>query len=150
VLRRRTCFVLHTKVLFRWFTIRVARWFVFKPKIPIWVNFGGPQIGKCLYIKWPLGVFFGDLGYFMTICYVLYSFGTFFPVWVSCTKKNLATLFTIAHIWMTQQNGNFVVFFRQQDIERLLNNNEGTKALYMYVKYLENITELWYIHLLPV
>jgi hypothetical protein len=20
----------------------VARWFVFKPKIPIWVNFGGP------------------------------------------------------------------------------------------------------------
>jgi hypothetical protein len=21
---------------------RVARWFVFKPKIPIWVNFGGP------------------------------------------------------------------------------------------------------------
>jgi hypothetical protein len=23
-------------------TSRVARWFVFKPKIPIWVNFGGP------------------------------------------------------------------------------------------------------------
>jgi hypothetical protein len=22
--------------------IRVARWFIFKPKIPIWVNFGGP------------------------------------------------------------------------------------------------------------
>jgi hypothetical protein len=22
--------------------IRVARWFVFKPKIPIWGNFGGP------------------------------------------------------------------------------------------------------------
>jgi hypothetical protein len=21
---------------------RVARWFIFKPKIPIWVNFGGP------------------------------------------------------------------------------------------------------------
>jgi hypothetical protein len=21
---------------------RVARWFVFNPKIPIWVNFGGP------------------------------------------------------------------------------------------------------------
>jgi hypothetical protein len=21
---------------------RVARWFLFKPKIPIWVNFGGP------------------------------------------------------------------------------------------------------------
>jgi hypothetical protein len=23
-------------------SVRVARWFVFKPKIPIWVNFGGP------------------------------------------------------------------------------------------------------------
>jgi hypothetical protein len=22
--------------------IRVARWFIFKPKFPIWVNFGGP------------------------------------------------------------------------------------------------------------
>jgi hypothetical protein len=21
---------------------RVARWYIFKPKIPIWVNFGGP------------------------------------------------------------------------------------------------------------
>jgi hypothetical protein len=35
---------------------------------------------------------FGDLGYFMTLWYILYSFGTFFPVLVSCTKKNLATL----------------------------------------------------------
>jgi hypothetical protein len=24
------------------FTTRFARWFLFKPKIPIWVNFGGP------------------------------------------------------------------------------------------------------------
>jgi hypothetical protein len=26
---------------------RVARWFLFKPNIPIWVNFGGPVIEKC-------------------------------------------------------------------------------------------------------
>jgi hypothetical protein len=26
---------------------RVARWFIFKPKIEIWVHFGGPYIGKC-------------------------------------------------------------------------------------------------------
>jgi hypothetical protein len=25
----------------------VARWYIFKPKISIWVNFGGPQNGKC-------------------------------------------------------------------------------------------------------
>jgi hypothetical protein len=29
---------------------RVARWFIFKPKIPILVNFGGPWNGKCWYI----------------------------------------------------------------------------------------------------
>jgi hypothetical protein len=32
----------------------------------------------------------------MTIWYILYSFGDFFPVLVSCTKKNLATLFMTA------------------------------------------------------
>jgi hypothetical protein len=63
----------------------VARWFIFEPKIPIWVNFGGPYIGQCLYILWPFGVFNGHLEYFMTICYI-------FPVLVSCTKENLATL----------------------------------------------------------
>jgi hypothetical protein len=26
---------------------RVARWFVFKPKIPTWVNFGRTWKGKC-------------------------------------------------------------------------------------------------------
>jgi hypothetical protein len=43
-------------------------------------------------ILWPFGISYIDSGYFMTIGYILYSFGTFFPVLVSCTKKNLATL----------------------------------------------------------
>jgi hypothetical protein len=25
---------------------KVARWFISKPKIPVWVNLGGPLIGK--------------------------------------------------------------------------------------------------------
>jgi hypothetical protein len=25
-----------------WLRVRVARWFIFKPKIPIWVNFARP------------------------------------------------------------------------------------------------------------
>jgi hypothetical protein len=33
--------------------IRVARWFIFKPKIPIWTKFGGPWNGKYLM----LGIF---------------------------------------------------------------------------------------------
>jgi hypothetical protein len=27
---------------------RVARWYIFKPKIPIWLTFGGPWRGKVL------------------------------------------------------------------------------------------------------
>jgi hypothetical protein len=29
---------------------RVARRYIFKPKIPIWVHFGGPWNVKCWYI----------------------------------------------------------------------------------------------------
>jgi hypothetical protein len=40
---------------------KVARWFVFKPKIPIWENFGGPLNGKCWCILWPFGIVCGHL-----------------------------------------------------------------------------------------
>jgi hypothetical protein len=78
-------------------TYRAARWFVFKPKIPIGVNFGGPLIGKCVilnghleyfrhlgyfmtiwYILWPFGTFYDHLVHFMTIWYMLWPFGTFY------------------------------------------------------------------------
>jgi hypothetical protein len=75
--------------------IRVARWFVFKPKIPIWVNFGGSCYGKSWYILWPFGLFYGHWKYFMAIRYILWYFGIFFPVLVFWTKKNLASLVII-------------------------------------------------------
>jgi hypothetical protein len=71
---------------------RVARWFVFKPKIQIWVNFGGPQHEKCLYVLWPSGIIYSHLVKFMFVWYSLWSFGIFFPFWYVWTKKNLATL----------------------------------------------------------
>jgi hypothetical protein len=40
-----------------WIKFRVARWFIFKPKISILLKFGGPLIGKCWYILWPFGIF---------------------------------------------------------------------------------------------
>jgi hypothetical protein len=55
---------------------RVAR-YILKPKIPIWVNFGGPLIGKCRYLLWPIGIFDGHLGYFIATWYIMCSFGTF-------------------------------------------------------------------------
>jgi hypothetical protein len=39
------------------------------------------------------GIFYDHLVHFVFIWYILCSFGTFFPLWVSCTKKNLAALF---------------------------------------------------------
>jgi hypothetical protein len=58
-------------------------------KIPIWVNFGGAEIGKYLMAIWnlsqPFGKFNDHLVHFVLIWYI-------FPVLVSCTKKNLATL----------------------------------------------------------
>jgi hypothetical protein len=46
---------------------RVARWNVFKPKIRIWVNFGGPWNEK-------IGVFYGHLEYITAIWYILWPF----------------------------------------------------------------------------
>jgi hypothetical protein len=51
--------------------LRVARWHIFKPKIPIWLNFGGSCNGRCWYILWPLGIFYRNLVY---IC-ILWPFG---------------------------------------------------------------------------
>jgi hypothetical protein len=66
---------------------RVARWYIFIPKIPIWVYFGGPWIGKCWHILLPFGIFYGHLVYFMTIWYILWLFGIYFLSFGSCTKK---------------------------------------------------------------
>jgi hypothetical protein len=78
--------------------VRVARWFAFKPKIPICVNFGSVLQWKILEYftkhlvyytaignnSWPFGIFCCHLVYFV-------SFGIFLPVLVFCSKKNLPT-----------------------------------------------------------
>jgi hypothetical protein len=63
-----------------WFEIWVARWFVFKPKITIWVNFG-------ILAMEDVGIFYGRLVYFMAIWHILLQLGKFermryiSPVW---------------------------------------------------------------------
>jgi hypothetical protein len=71
---------------------RVARWFVFKPKIPIWVNFGGSWNGKSWYIYMTIWRILLPLEIFNVHLVYLSSFGIFSPVLVFCSKKNLATL----------------------------------------------------------
>jgi hypothetical protein len=76
---------------FETLAVRVARWFIFKPKIPIWVNSWGPWIGKCLYTYLlPFWIFCRHFGYFMTICYIWYIlciFGTFYRFWYHVRRK---------------------------------------------------------------
>jgi hypothetical protein len=71
---------------------RVARWHIFEPKIPIWVNFGGSCNGRCWYILWPFDLFYSRLVYFAAIWYIWYKIGINFHVLVFCIEKNLATL----------------------------------------------------------
>jgi hypothetical protein len=49
---------------------RVARWYIFKPKIPIWVHFVGSRNGKCFFL-WSFGLLYGHLVYFTAIWYFL-------------------------------------------------------------------------------
>jgi hypothetical protein len=64
---------------------RVARWYNFKQKVPILVNFVGSCSKRCRYMLWPFGIFFSPFGKIYVIWYI-------FPVSVCCTEKNLATL----------------------------------------------------------
>jgi hypothetical protein len=57
----RCCFLVFAQVV-----DRVARWFLFKPKIPNWVNFEG------LYLDWKM------LIYFMALWNILQAFGIFY------------------------------------------------------------------------
>jgi hypothetical protein len=60
---------------------RVARWIVFKPKIPILLKFGGPWNRKC-YILWPFRIFYGRWYNLQPFGIVyIWSFGIFFPFW---------------------------------------------------------------------
>jgi hypothetical protein len=68
---------------------RVARWFLFRPKIPIWVYFAGSWNRKCCYIFWSFGIFYDHWVYIMAFTYFIVIF---FPALVYRTKKNLATL----------------------------------------------------------
>jgi hypothetical protein len=64
--------------------------YIFRPKIAIWVNFGGSCNGRCWYILCTFGVFYGHLIYFMTIWYILWSFGippAWHPFWCIVHRK---------------------------------------------------------------
>jgi hypothetical protein len=66
---------------------RVARWFVFKPKIQIWENMEGIAMED-------VGIIYGHLVHFTVFCYILLTFGivrgslVYFPLfWCFVPRK---------------------------------------------------------------
>jgi hypothetical protein len=53
---------------------RVARWYIFKPKILIWVNFDDVGMET-------VGVFKGHSEFVTAILYILWPFGNLVPIW---------------------------------------------------------------------
>jgi hypothetical protein len=49
--------------------------FFTNPKIPIWANFGGPEVGKCWCIIRPFGILYDHWGNLMIIWYIFSSLG---------------------------------------------------------------------------
>jgi hypothetical protein len=64
----------------------------FQTKNPNLGKFWRAQGWKMLIYFKLFGIFYRHWGYFVTIWYILCSFGTFFPAWVIIEEKNLATL----------------------------------------------------------
>jgi hypothetical protein len=66
---------------------RVARWYFFKPKLPIWVNFGGPKNEKCCYILCPYGIYYFHLVYSMVIWKFYCNLVCFSTFWYIVSRK---------------------------------------------------------------
>jgi hypothetical protein len=60
---------------------------IFKPKFPIWVNFGGSCNGRCWYITWPFCLLNSYLIYFVATRYIFWLLGIFFPFWYFAPRK---------------------------------------------------------------
>jgi hypothetical protein len=67
---------------------RVARWFIFKPKIPVWVNFGVPYIDWKMFIYlmviWTFGIFYDHL-----VCTFCSHLVHFFRFWYHVGTKKI-------------------------------------------------------------
>jgi hypothetical protein len=115
---------------------RIARWYIFKPKIPIWANFWWSFNGtsilwpfdlffsylvylfycKIWYKLWSFGINCGHLVYFLVIWYVFWSFTitsgqlVYFSALVHCIKKDLPSIPKICQTYLAYNL--FRLFFR--------------------------------------
>jgi hypothetical protein len=69
------------------FCYRVARWYIFEPKIPIWANFRGPSIVKGSYIICLFGMYYGHSEHLMAIRLFSFNLTRFPPFWYIMSRK---------------------------------------------------------------
>jgi hypothetical protein len=103
----------------------VARWFACKPKIQIWLNFGGPWNGKCCHnlspfgvpycnwAFWPFGILSGRSVYISQYWYAVPRkiWQTWFRISLRCEMFrdfNIAVLLFVAQRAATWHNGHRV------------------------------------------
>jgi hypothetical protein len=67
----------------------VARWYIFKPKIPLWVNFGGSYNGRCCYMLSTFGLFYGQSVYFMPISIYFIVIWYIFPQFLYVVPRKI-------------------------------------------------------------
>jgi hypothetical protein len=60
---------------------------IFKTKIPIWVNLGGPWNGKGWCILWTFGIYFGHLEYISAIWSFSGNLVYISPFWIIVPRK---------------------------------------------------------------
>jgi hypothetical protein len=74
-------------------------------------------------------------GIFTAIYYILWSFGIFFPVLVSCIKKNLATLATGRRVEARKGVGCWVARWFAFKPKILIWENFGRKILVYFMRW---------------
>jgi hypothetical protein len=108
----------------RYVACRVARWYIFQPKIQFWVIFGGSWNGRCLYlhihIVWSFGLFylvnFRDiLIYFVVISYIFHPFWHFVPrkIWQPWSQIEVGRAWARAR-WGLKLGKNMFVEFEKK------------------------------------
>jgi hypothetical protein len=67
---------------------RVARWYILRPKIAIWVNFGGFCYVRCWNILLTFDIFNGNLVRFVVILVYVFPILVYFirKIWQPCYK----------------------------------------------------------------
>jgi hypothetical protein len=107
---------------------RVARWYIFKPKFQIWVNFGGSCNRRGWYVLYPFGIFYSHLVFVVAIWYILHPFGIFFPFWYVVARR----------IWQPYHPIKFGGSSNNASTRTILN---GVAKLYIFILR----SQYWYI-----